>query len=117
MAITPPSPVWGLGASIEPLILILSPALLIPTAIFWYLDLRRRRSSAVKPTGYRKVGVQGPSNTSDEYDDHKYAQGGEAGTEVPGEPRWKVKALFIYPIKSCAPIELTASEVEGTGLA
>lgn len=117
MALTPQSPVWGLGVSIEQLILILYPTFLIPTAAFWYLDLRRRKQSAVKPTGCKRIGVQGSSNVSDEYNDHKYAQGVEAGTEASGEPRWKVKALFIYPIKSCAPIELTASQVEGTGLA
>jgi uncharacterized protein YcbX len=117
MAITPQTPVWGLGISIEQLILLLYPTFLIPTAIFWYLDIRRRRHSAVKPKGYKKIGVQDSSNISDEYEDHKYAQGVEAGTEASGEPRWKIKALFIYPIKSCAPIELTDSEVEGTGLA
>ena len=110
MSITPQSPGWGLGIS------ILYPTFLIPTVIFWYLVLRRRRQSAVKPKGYKKIGVQGSSNISDEYDDHKYAHGVEADTEASGEPRWKVKALFIYPIKSCAPIELTESEVEGTGL-
>jgi uncharacterized protein YcbX len=117
MAKIPQTPVWGLGISIEQFILILYPIFLIPTAIFWYLDLRRRRTLAVTPKGYRKIGVQASSNISDEYDDHKYAQGVEAGTDASGEPRWKVKALFIYPIKSCAPIEVTESEVEGTGLA
>ena len=117
MAVTPQSPVWGLGISIEQLILILYPAFLVPTAIFWYIDIRRRRRSAVKPKGYKKCCVQGSSNISDEHDDHKYADGVETGTEASGEPRWKVKALFIYPIKSCAPVELTGSEVDGTGLA
>ena len=117
MAVTPQSPVWGLGISIEQLILILYPTFLVPTAIFWYIDIRRRRTSAVKPKGYKKCGVQGSSNISDEHDDHKYADGVEAGTEASREPRWKVKALFIYPIKSCAPVELTSSKVDGTGLA
>ena len=117
MAITPQSPVRGLGISIEQLILVLYPTFLIPAAIFWYFDIRHRRKSAVKPKGYKRIGVQSHSNICDEYDDHKYAQGVEAGAEASGEPRWKVKALFIYPIKSCAPIELTDSEVEGVGLA
>lgn len=117
MAVTPQTPVWGLGISIEQFILVLYPTLLIPAVIFWYFDLRRRRQAAVKPKGYKKVGVQGSSNTLDEYDDHKYAHGLEAGPEASGAPRWRVKALFIYPIKSCAPIELTESQVEGPGLA
>ena len=116
MAITAQTHVWGLGISIEQLILILYPTFLIPAVIFWYFDIRRRRQLAVQPKGYKKIGVQNSSNISDEYDDHKYAQGVERGTEASGEPRWKVKALFIYPVKSCAPIELTESEVEGTGL-
>lgn len=116
MAITPQTRVWGLGISIEQLILTLYPTFLIPTAIFWYLDIRRRRQAAVRPKGYKKVGIQDFSNISDEYDDHKYAQGVEAGTEASGEPKWKIKALLIYPIKSCAPIELTESNLERTGL-
>jgi hypothetical protein len=117
MAITLQTLIGGLGTSIEQLILILHPTFLISAAIFWYLGIRSRRKSAVQPKGYKRVGVHAASNISDEYDDHKYAEGVQAGTDASGEPRWKVKALFIYPIKSCAPIELMDSEVEGTGLA
>ena len=116
MAITTQTLTWGLGISIEQLILILSPTFLIPAAIFWYLDIRSRGKSAVQPKGCKRIGVHAASNISDEYDDHKYAEGVQAGTEASGELRWKVKALFIYPIKSCAPIELMDSEVEGSGL-
>jgi uncharacterized protein YcbX len=116
MVIAPQTPVWGLGISIEQLILVLYPTLLIPAAIFWYLDIRGRRKVAVQPKGYKRIGVHAAaSNVSDEYDDHKYAEGVQAGVEASGEPRWKVKALFIHPIKSCAPIELMDLEVEGTG--
>jgi hypothetical protein len=116
MVITTQTLIWGLGISIEQLILILCPTFLIPATIFLYLDIRSRGRSVVQPKGCKRIGVHAASNIFDEYDDHKYAGGVQAGTEASGEPRWKVKALFIYPIKSCAPIELMDSEVEGSGL-
>ncbi len=116
MAVTPQSPVWGLGISIEQLILILYPSFLIPAAIFWYIEIKNRRNTAVRPKGCWNVAVQESSNISDEYDDRKYAEGVEAGIESSGESKWKVKALFVHPIKSCAPIELDSSSVEGSGL-
>jgi hypothetical protein len=65
--IAPQTPVWGLGISIEQLILVLYPTLLIPAAIFWYLDIRGRRKLAVQPKGYKRVGVHATaSNVSDE---------------------------------------------------
>jgi hypothetical protein len=113
MVITPQPRVWSLRISVEQLIWISYPTFLISTAIFWYLGIRSRRKSAVPPKGYRRVGVHTASNISDEYDDHKYAEGVQVGTKASGEPRWRVKALFTYPIKSCAPIELVNSEVGG----
>jgi hypothetical protein len=117
VAITPQTPIWGLRISIEQLSLTLYPTFLIPAVVFWYLDIRSHRKSAVQPKGCKRVGVHATSNVSDEYDDHKFADGVQANTEASGEPRWKAKALFIYPIKSCAPIEVMDSEVEGTGFA
>lgn len=117
MAITPQTQVWRLGVSIEQFILILYPTLLIPAVVFWYIDLKRRRSSAARPVGCKNISIrEDRSNITDEYDDHKYAEGVQSGVEASGEPRWKVKALFIHPIKSCAPIEIDSSEVEGSGL-
>jgi hypothetical protein len=63
------------------------------------------------PAGCRKLGLQGPSNFTDQYS-KRYAKGSEPTSTKP----WTVKALFVYPLKSCAPIELEKSEIVRTGM-
>jgi hypothetical protein len=63
------------------------------------------------PVGCRKLGIKGKSNLDDQYS-KKYAKGADP---TPSKP-WSIKALFIYPLKSCAPIELSDTEVVRTGL-
>jgi len=53
---------------------------------------------------------------ADQYDE-KYTQSSSPGRDAQGDPSWKVKALFIYPIKSCGHVELDHSDVLRTGLA
>ncbi|OJJ42710.1 hypothetical protein ASPZODRAFT_155173 [Penicilliopsis zonata CBS 506.65] len=70
------------------------------------------------PRGCRRLGLSpGKSNLRDEYH-QRYSQG------VPGDrvdesglPAWRVKALFAYPIKSCAGMELEVADLVSTGLA
>ena len=113
--IDPAERIPHLGLSFEQLVLVLYPTFLIPAAILWYIDLRRRRREAVTPLGLKRIGLADRTHLSDEYDDHKYAEGVESGTEASGEPRWRIKALFVYPIKSCGAVELEASDVDGSG--
>lgn len=71
-----------------------------------------------RPRGCRRLGLPpGKTNLHDEYDP-KYASGvpsGHLGQD--GQPSWRVKALFTYPIKSCAGLELEAADAASTGLA
>lgn len=62
------------------------------------------------PAGCRKLGLQGCSNLEDQYS-KKYAQGADPTSSKP----WTIKALFIYPVKSCGPIELERSDIVRTG--
>jgi len=55
------------------------------------------------------------SNLVDQYD-RKYKEGVAPGSNAEGRPRWTVKALFIFPIKSCQGIELTESLIISTGV-
>ncbi|EXJ90212.1 hypothetical protein A1O1_03311 [Capronia coronata CBS 617.96] len=60
--------------------------------------------------GYKRLTLQGASNMTDEYH--------ERYTRPPGTPsdsQWKVKALFVHPIKSCAPVELDGADVDSAG--
>lgn len=75
------------------------------------LALTQRETRPPPPEGCRKLGLKGPSNLEDQYS-KKYAKGAEA---TPAKP-WSVKALFVYPVKSCAPVELEDCEVIRTGL-
>ncbi|KKK22698.1 hypothetical protein ARAM_004004 [Aspergillus rambellii] len=70
------------------------------------------------PKGCRKLGLPpGQSNLHDEFDP-KYSQGvPETSTDNQGRPAWRVKALYVYPIKSCAGVELDTADGVSTGLA
>lgn len=78
--------------------------------LFHWLHLSRGHSSL---TGYRKLGTTGPSNLLDEYDSVYTVP--KASQTTRGGADWKVKALLVHPIKSCAPLELSSAEINGTG--
>lgn len=83
-----------------------SPFLALLVLAFTQRDIR-----PPPPAGCRKLGLVGRSNLEDQYS-KKYARGAEP---TPAKP-WTVKALFIYPLKSCAPVELDKSDIIRTGL-
>lgn len=97
-----------LGITFEQLVLILYPLFLIPVAYLWVNDLRRRRFSAQVPPGCQKLGLEGRSNCTDEFAT-KYSLGTD------NSDQWRVKALYVHPIKSCAAIELQEGDVEAEG--
>lgn len=99
-----------LGITFERLILLLYPLFLIPVLYLWHRDLRRRRFSVPVPPGCTKLGLKGASNCADEFDE-KYAKGAR------NNGQWRVKALYVHPIKSCAPIELDSGDVGVEGFA
>ncbi|ORY03644.1 MOSC domain-containing protein [Clohesyomyces aquaticus] len=84
-------------------------AIFIPFRILYFYAHTEERLPP--PPGCRKLGLSGPSNLSDQYS-KQYSQGAEPSPSNP----WKVKALFIYPLKSCAGVELDESDVIRTGL-
>lgn len=97
-----------LGITFEQLVLVLYPLFLIPVAYLWVNDLRRRRFSAQVPLGCTKLGLQGRSNCADEF-----ATEYSLGTS--DNAQWRVKALFVHPIKSCAAVELSEGDVTTSG--
>jgi hypothetical protein len=100
------------GIYVEPAILLITLLVcLFPVIVALVLALSQREAPLPPPAGCRKLGIKGRSNLHDQYS-RLYARG---GTRTPGNP-WTVKALFIYPLKSCAPVELEKSEVLRTGL-
>jgi hypothetical protein len=81
--------------------------LLLPFIFIFFLAVSQKEERLPPPAGCRKYGLQGPSNLSDQYS-KKYSD--EASDKT-----WKVKALFIYPLKSCKGVELESSEIVSTG--
>ena len=84
------------------------------------LLVRRQRvvaAAAARPKGCRRIGLPArQSNIQNEYD-KVYSRGQpEDDMDEDGQPSWRIKALFIYPIKSCAGIELDVADGVETGL-
>jgi len=68
----------------------------------------RKEHNSPPPAGCGKLGIKGRSNLHDQYS--KKFDKGATDTNA-----WKVKALFIYPIKSCAGLELDTADVIRSG--
>ena len=100
----------SLITSIPPIyyILIITPFVLLYTTI----PLQKTH-----PKGCRRLGLHpSKSNLHDEYNP-KYNQGVPNNhIDETGQKSWRIKALFTYPIKSCAGVELDQSDVVTTGL-
>ncbi|KAI9833556.1 MAG: hypothetical protein M1826_007170 [Phylliscum demangeonii] len=105
----------------------LCPALL---ALFIYGSSSLRqpsRSAPPPPPGCRKLGLDGPSALSDEFDDAPSLPGPDSSSpsssssSSSSSPQpavaWTVKSLWIYPVKSCAGVELASGAVVATGMA
>ncbi|KAF1913177.1 hypothetical protein BDU57DRAFT_504091 [Ampelomyces quisqualis] len=100
------------SGSMSPTVLIATAlATLFPFILLLVLALSQHDTPLPPPPGCRKLGIKGRSNLKDQYS-KLYSRG---GTRTPGNP-WTVKAIFVYPLKSCAPVELEQSEVHRTGL-
>lgn len=63
----------------------------------------------LRPRGCSKVGLRGKSKLDDEHDTSK----SQASSDI---TTWKVKSLWIYPVKSCRGVELDTSKVITTGM-
>lgn len=72
-----------------------------------------KHSQQAEPEACRRLGVSGKSYLADEHDE-QYK--GAAVGQDDGAVRWRVKSLWIYPVKSCRGIELDAGRVIGTGM-
>ncbi|TKA77082.1 hypothetical protein B0A55_03566, partial [Friedmanniomyces simplex] len=89
---------------------VLLTILLLVGPILYTVRLERRfAAKSTTPSGVpgcRRLGLTGRSNLRSQYE--------QRPSSSDGHPR--VKALFIYPIKSCRGVELATAEVESSGL-
>lgn len=86
-------------------------ALLLPLISLFFLALSQREEPLPPPAGCCKLNKNELSNLSDQFA-KKYSRGGEPSSSNP----WRVKALMVYPLKSCGGVELDKAEVGHNGL-
>ncbi len=96
-------------------LLVVLPLCLGPIIALVLFDFSTRRAERLEPKGCRKLGLRVKSNLADEFD-KKYAEGAESGKDKSGNELWRVKSLWIYPVKSCRGIELNGANVISTGM-
>lgn len=91
--------------------------LLLPTILFIFVHSINAPSYQKTPKGCRKLGLsRGTSNIYDEYDPKYHNKPVKEARTENGNPACHIKALFTYPIKSCAGIELDTADVVQTGI-
>lgn len=88
-------------------ILCCIPALM--TAIVYFSWVKQQEND---PKGCAKLGLFTSSNLADEHA-NCYSDGSRLNQ---GANRWRVKSLWIYPIKSCRGVELSQGTVISTGM-
>jgi hypothetical protein len=81
--------------------------------IIYELDEARLR--AEQPKGCRKLGLKIESNLLNEFD-KKFSEGRPPSTEETSAEWWRLKSLWIYPVKSCKGVELNRGTVIATGM-
>jgi hypothetical protein len=95
----------GVFALITALLVALVASLVILSSQF----RKELEAESIVP-GCRRFGLVGRSNMSDQYSpEHN-------GENLDSSVTCKIKALFIYPIKSCKPVEIEHNDVILTGL-
>ena len=104
-----------LEVSMHLYVLIIFVTCITPIITVFALELSSRRAQAVQPKGCRKLGLRIRSNLADEFDE-KYEQGTAPGKDKDGEEQWRVKSLWIYPVKSCKGVELHRGSMMDTGM-
>lgn len=91
-------------------ILTLVSICVLPVIVLFFYDLQEKRQRLKHPKGCRRLGLKGDSNLADEFDE-KYADG-----QPPHREGWRLKSLWIYPVKSCRGVEVDESRVVATGM-
>ncbi|KAH8659158.1 MOSC domain-containing protein [Tricladium varicosporioides] len=70
---------------------------------------------AEQPQGCRKLGLKIESNLLNEFD-KKFSEGRPPSTEETSAEWWRLKSMWIYPVKSCKGVELNRGTVISTGM-
>ena len=91
-------------------------AICIPPIIaLVFYELEEARLRAEQPKGCRKLGLKIESNLLNEFD-KKFSEGRPPSTEETSAEWWRLKSMWIYPVKSCRGVELNRGTVIATGM-
>ncbi|KAF7504058.1 hypothetical protein GJ744_002887 [Endocarpon pusillum] len=95
--------------------LLAYPLCLLPIFLLLWTKVKHQKQLRTALRGCKKLGLHGSSNLSDEYHP-KYTKSNPDSLDATSTEAWKIKALFVYPIKSCAAVELDTADISSTGL-
>lgn len=91
-------------------------AICLPFAVFLVIyEMEEARLRASQPKGCRKLGMNIDSNLSNEFD-KKFSEGRPPSTEETSAEWWRLKSMWIYPVKSCRGVELNRGTIVATGM-
>lgn len=91
-------------------------AICIPPIIaLVFYEREQARLLAEQPKGCRKLGMKIESNLTNEFD-KKFAEGRPPSTEETSAEWWRLKSLWIYPVKGCRGVELNRGTIISTGM-
>lgn len=83
-------------------------------ALFFY-EQHNAKTQAEKPKGCKKLGMKIESNLANEFDAN-FSRGRPASTTETSAEWWRVKSMWIYPVKSCKGVELNYASIITTGM-
>jgi hypothetical protein len=86
-----------------------------PIIALTFAEIEAARVRSKQPKGCRKLGLKIESNLWNEFD-KKFSLGRPPSTEQTSAEWWRVKSLWIYPVKSCKGVELNRSTILATGM-
>jgi uncharacterized protein YcbX len=86
-----------------------------PIIALIFYEREQARLRAEQPQGCRKLGMNIESNLTNEFD-KKFSEGRPPSTEETSAEWWRLKSLWIYPVKSCRGVELNRGTIISTGM-
>jgi hypothetical protein len=86
-----------------------------PIILLIFYEREQARLRAEQPKGCRKLGMKIESNLLNEFD-KKFSEGRPPSTEETSAEWWRLKSMWIYPVKSCRGVELNRGTVVATGM-
>ena len=101
--------------SVSTYLIIICIFCLSPIFALLVYEVSSHRAKVRDPPGCKKLGLRAASNLRDEFD-HKYAKADSPGKDKDGTEKWRVKSIWIYPVKSCRGVELYRGAMVETGL-